>query len=104
MDEMGLNLTLTHKMPFNWTGPEGISQLYFIEQQIFKTMTQKLGWTECVETDPQHRFANFLDYLEETYVIPTLQRDDTSSDDWDSSSRNWVLGSIGEKESRNIQL
>lgn len=79
-------------MKKTWLTEEAVSALYFIEQQIYKTMVMKLGWTECVEENHIDRFNSFLDYLEETYVIPTVQIRDASSDDsWGPTDRSGLL-------------
>ena len=79
-------------MKNTWLTQEGVSALYFIEQQIYKTMTQKLGWTECIEDNHIDRFNNFLDYLEETYVIPTTQirENDSANSSWGGGRRTDV--------------
>lgn len=59
----------------DWVTEEGYDWLSRMESSIHRYMTVRLGWRECVESNPYLRMWNFLDYLEETYVIPTYQSD-----------------------------
>jgi len=57
----------------SWVTEAAYASLYRLENSIHVLMTEKLGYTECVEEDHHMRLWNFLDYLEETYVTPTFQ-------------------------------
>lgn len=85
-----------------WITEEAISALYFIEGQIQKTMTQKLGWTECLHDNPVDRLNSFLDYLEETYVIPTIQKQDDATTG-SRGDRNWS-GPLRSDREPDVQL
>lgn len=78
-------MKLTNKS--TWLTEEGFRKLYALENQIHDYMTRRLGWTEWLASDDQERRVwNFLDYLEETYVVPTYQEYDRST--------TWSTGSI----------
>lgn len=56
-----------------WLTEQAYVKLSNLETQVHESMTN-LGWKECVGGyDQEMRLWNFLDYLEETYVIPTYQ-------------------------------
>lgn len=65
-------------LPTDWLTLESYKKIYSVEALLHKTML-RAGWTSNLAPDPQTRVANFLDFLRETYVIPTYQDSNDSS-------------------------
>lgn len=78
------------KMTRPWLTDVAYIKLVGMEDEIHRYMT-KLGWTECVgDFTIENRVWNFLDYLEQTYVIPTYQKHDPRTSIGYSSSSDGV--------------